>query len=68
LGVIFLAKQKTILFIITEVISFSILLISSLLLIPEYGVEGAVMAHAINYFLYALMLVIYFRKKVFTTG
>lgn len=68
LGVIFLAKQKTMLFIITETISFSILLISSLLLIPEYGVEGAVMAHAINYFLYALMLVIYFRKKVFTTG
>ncbi|MCL9805623.1 O-antigen translocase [Flavobacterium amniphilum] len=68
LGIIFLARQKTVLFIVTEVISFSILLISSLFLIPEYGVEGAVMAHAINYFLYALMLVVYFRKKVFGGG
>ncbi|MCL9808510.1 O-antigen translocase [Flavobacterium luminosum] len=65
LGIIFLVKQKTLLFIVAEVISFSILLISSLILIKLYGVEGAVMAHALNYFLYALMLIVYFWKKIF---
>ncbi len=65
LGIIFLVKQKTLLFIVAEVISFSILLISSLILINLYGLEGAVMAHALNYFLYALMLIVYFWKKIF---
>jgi PST family polysaccharide transporter len=47
---------------LTEIISFTMLFFSSSMLIPLYGSEGAVMAHALTYGIYFIVLVIFFRK------
>lgn len=62
LGYQFFAKKLTIAFIITELLSLSILYISSIMLIPLYGIQGVVMAYTLTYFLYFLVLSFYFRK------
>jgi O-antigen/teichoic acid export membrane protein len=62
LGYQFIAKKMTTAFIVTEIISFCILYLSSVYFIKLYGAEGAVMAHAFTYILYFTMLTIYFRK------
>jgi len=64
LGFEFFAKKMTKAYIVSEVLSFTILYTSSHLLIPQYGAEGAVMAHAITYASYFLVLAVYFRKKI----
>ncbi|AXG74944.1 O-antigen translocase [Flavobacterium arcticum] len=66
LGYEFFAKKMTKEFIITDVMSYVILYFSSHYLIKLYGSEGAVMGHAITYFVYLLVLVYYFRKKLFS--
>jgi len=65
LGYQFFAMRLTIAFITTEV--FSLLLYYGLgkLLIPNYLACGAVMAHALTYFVYLLVLMVYFRKSIF---
>ncbi len=65
LGYQFFAKKLTRAFIITEIISLGLFYFLSDLLIKTYGIEGIVMAYAINYFLYFLILVYYFRKIIF---
>lgn len=65
LGYEFFAKKITKAFIVTETLSFLILFLSSSYLIPLYGSEGAVMAHCLTYFLYLVMLITFFRKKLF---
>jgi PST family polysaccharide transporter len=65
LGYQFFAKKLTKAFIITEIGSVVILYLSSVFLIDEYGVEGAVMAHSFTYLLYWIVLVVYFRKLIF---
>jgi O-antigen/teichoic acid export membrane protein len=64
LGYQFFARQLTKAFIVTEIISFIILYFSSILLIKQYGSEGAVMAHALTYGLYLLVLAGYFKVKM----
>lgn len=64
LGYEFVAKKLTKAYIITEVMSFIILYFSSFILIEKYGSEGAVMAHALTYFVYFVVLAIFFRKKI----
>ena len=64
LGFEFFAKKMTKAYIVSEVLSFTILYTASHLLIPQYGAEGAVMAHAITYACYFLVLAVYFRKKI----
>lgn len=64
LGYQFFAKKLTKVFIATEISSFVVLYISSTLLIKAYGSEGAVMAHAITYFIYLVVLMVYFRKTL----
>ncbi|WP_051200111.1 O-antigen translocase [Flavobacterium subsaxonicum] len=64
LGYEFFAKKMTKAFIFTEVFSFALLYISSYFLVDYFGAEGAVMAHAITYFFYFLVLAFYFRKKL----
>lgn len=64
LGYEFFAKKLTKAFIITEIFSFCVLYVSSSVLINKYGSEGAVMAHALTYFAYLVVLVTYFRKKI----
>lgn len=65
LGFQFFAKKMTKAFIVTEVISLAILYSSSIYLVHHFGSEGAVMAHALTYILYFIVLVLYFRKKLF---
>ena len=64
LGLQFFAKKMTKSFIITEVLSLTILYISSVYFINIYKMEGVVMAHALTYFLYLIVLSIYFRKSL----
>ena len=63
----FLAKKMTKSFIITEVLSLSILFFSSHYLMMFYQVEGVVMGYAISYAVYFLVLFIMFSKTLFAT-
>ena len=65
LGYQFFAQKLTAAFIITELLSLSITYFLSKYLIGIYQIEGLVIAHAITYFVYLLVLVIYFRKQIF---
>src|SRR5690606_11939108 len=64
LGFQFFAARMTKAFIITELLSLLILYMSSIYLIDTIGVEGVVMAHALTYFVYLIVLIGYFRKKL----
>lgn len=64
LGMQFFAKKMTKTFIVTELISLTILLFSSILLIDYLKTEGVVIAHAITYILYTCVLVVIFRKSL----
>lgn len=61
----FFAKKMTKTYICTEVMSFAVLFVSGYYLITGYGVEGAVMAHAVTYIIYFLVLVLILNKKLF---
>ena len=63
-GTILIANKKTKTFIITEIISLSILYFSSNWMLHTIGINGIVMAHTVTYFMYLLILVIYFRKEL----
>lgn len=63
-GTILIANKKTKVFIITEIISLSILYFSSNWMLHTIGINGIVMAHTFTYFMYLLVLVIYFRKEL----
>lgn len=65
LGYQFFAKKLTKAFIITELISLTILWFSSTYLLSVFGIEGIVMAHAFTFFMYFLVLAFYFRKILF---
>lgn len=58
----FLAKKQTIAYFITEIFSYSILIISGYLAINYFNAEGAVLAHAVTYFCYFSVLSFNFRK------
>lgn len=64
LAIQFFAKKLVRPYFITEIISFIILIISSYLGVQYFGAEGAVMAYAVTYFLYFVVMGIYFRKIV----
>lgn len=65
LGYQFFAKKLTIAFIVFETISLVTMFFLSNYLIGVYKIEGVVMAHAINYFIYLIGLLFYFRKSLF---
>lgn len=65
LGYQFFAKRMTVAFLTTEVFSIVILYLSSNFLMKSYGVQGLVMAHAVTYAIYLLLLLVMFRKVVF---
>ena len=62
LGIRFYSKKMMKDYFVTEIVSFTVLFSSSYLLIPKLGSEGAVMAYAITYGVYFVVLLIYFRK------
>lgn len=65
LGYQFFAKKMTIAFIITEIASLVVLYFSSIYLISIFGIQGIVMAQALDNFIYLVVLAIYFRKSLF---
>lgn len=65
LGYQFFAKKLTLAFIVTEIFSLFLMYSFSHYFILLYGIEGIVMAHALTYFIYLTVLVIYFRKSLF---
>ena len=66
LGYQFFAKKLTFAFILSEFLSFGILYFLSDYLIKVIGLEGVVLAQAIDNFIYLMVLVIYFRKSLFS--
>jgi PST family polysaccharide transporter len=65
LGYQFFAKKLTLAFIVTEIFSLFLMYSFSHYFILLYGLEGIVMAHALTYFIYLTVLLIYFRKSLF---
>ena len=65
LGYKFFAKKLTVAFIISELFSLAVLYFSSLYFINEFGIQGIVMAQALDNFVYLLLLIVYFRKSLF---
>ena len=65
LGYQFFAKKLTVAFIISELFSLAVLYFSSLYFINEFGIQGIVMAQALDNFVYLLLLIVYFRKSLF---
>ncbi|UPZ13606.1 O-antigen translocase [Flavobacterium humidisoli] len=62
LGYQFFAKRKTLMFVLTELFSLSILYFSSLYFIKEFQIEGVVMAYALNNLIYFIILFLCFRS------
>jgi O-antigen/teichoic acid export membrane protein len=67
LGYQLLAKKMTKVFILTEIISLLTLYFLSVYLVKIYGIEGVVMAHAIDYAAYFVILLVYFRRYFLTS-
>lgn len=65
LGYNFFAKKKTSAFIITEIASLTVLYFLSIFLIKIFGIQGIVIAQALDNFIYLLVLGVYFRKSLF---
>lgn len=64
----FLAKRLFWSYILAETISVVSLYVASRLLIDKYGVIGANMAHLVNYLVYLVVILIIFRKSLFSLG
>ena len=65
LGYQFFAKKLTLAFIISELFSLTVLYLSSLYFINEFGIQGIVIAQAFDNFVYLVVLCVYFRKSLF---
>jgi len=65
LGYQFFAKKLTAAFVLTELFSLAMLYGFSRYFMSLFGIEGIVMAHALTYFVYLLVLIVYFRKSFF---
>lgn len=60
----FLAKRQTFAYFVTEIFSYSTLILVGYFAINHFDAEGAVLAHAVTYFIYFIMLLFYFRKRI----
>jgi O-antigen/teichoic acid export membrane protein len=65
LGYQFFAKKLTVAFIISEIASLGVLYFSSNYLIQFFGIQGVLIAQALDNLIYLLVLVVYFRKSLF---
>ena len=61
----FLAKKMFTHFIILEIFLFVIMYMSSIYLIDDFGVKGAVMGHCLSYFMYFGIIVLLFSSSLF---
>ncbi len=64
LGYQFFAKKLTVAFIVTEISSLFIMYVFSIYFVTLFGIEGVVIAHALTYFIYWIVLGFYFRKNL----
>lgn len=58
----FLAKRQTFAYFVTEIFSYSTLILVGYFAINRFDAEGAVLAHSVTYFFYLIMLSFNFRK------
>lgn len=65
LGYQFFAKRLTSAFIISELVSLGLFYFLSDYLMGLFGIQGIVMAQALDNFVYLLILLLYFRKSLF---
>lgn len=65
LGYQFYAKKLTSAFIVTELFSLAIMFALSHFFVISFGLVGVVIAHALTYFIYLIVLILYFRKSLF---
>jgi PST family polysaccharide transporter len=65
LGYQFYAKKLTSAFIVTELFSLAIMFAFSHFFVISYGLVGVVIAHALTYFIYFIVLLLYFRRSLF---
>ena len=63
-GTLLIAKKQTKVFIITEIISLCIMYFSSNWMLHTIGINGIVMAHTVTYFMYLIVMVFIFFKKM----
>lgn len=63
-GTILIATKQTKTFIITEIISLTILYFSTNWMLHAIGINGIVMAHTFTYFMYLLVMFLIFFKKI----
>lgn len=61
----FLAKKMFTHFIILEIFLFVIMYFSSIYLIDDFGLKGAVMGHCVSYFMYFGIIVLLFSSSLF---
>jgi PST family polysaccharide transporter len=66
LGFQLLAKKRMLPYVCFELLSFFCLYFLSLFFIRSQGIEGAVIAQALDNFIYLFILIFYFRKKIFS--
>ena len=66
LGFQFLAKKLVLPYIILELISNLFLYFLSIYLIKVVGIQGVLIAQAVEQFLYFSVLIFYFRKTIFS--
>ncbi|MES2574141.1 MAG: O-antigen translocase [Bacteroidota bacterium] len=65
LGFQFFAKKMTTAFVVSEIGSLTVLYFLSNYLVSLFGIQGIVMAQALDNFIYLLALAVYFRKSLF---
>jgi O-antigen/teichoic acid export membrane protein len=65
LGYQFFAKKLTLAFIISEIASLAVLYFSSNYLIQFFGIQGVLIAQALDNLIYLLVLAVYFRRSLF---
>ncbi|MBE0390903.1 PST family polysaccharide transporter [Flavobacterium sp. 7E] len=65
LGYQFFARKLTIAFVVSELFSLALFYFLSDYLIGLFGIQGVVMAQAIDNMVYLLVLILYFRKSLF---
>src|SRR5664279_312885 len=66
LGYLLLSKAMTKIYIVTEIVNFLLLVITSYFMVNLYGTVGATIAFALVYLVYLVILCIVFRKLLFS--
>lgn len=66
LAFVMVAKSMTKLYIFTEILFASVLILLTYFFINQNGIVGSTQAYCLNYFLYFILMIMIFRKKLYT--